>query len=145
MLRTSALGSEFSQFMNYCADIDCELEGLHSETGQAFGKPALVLQEGLEAADRASRFKTLTKVTSSAGKCTTFMAKWSMDYPGQSGHLHLSISDQNGTNIFFDPDDAEGISQKMRQSVAGLQRYLPGCAATCWHQPGEQLPVWSKA
>ena len=126
VLRTSALGSEFSQFMNYCADIDCELEGLHCETGPGVWEAALVSQEGLEAADRASLFKTLTKgYFQRREMLATFMAKWSMDYPGQSGHLHLSISDQNGTNIFFDPDDAAGISQKMRQSVAGLQRYLP--------------------
>ena len=46
--------------MNYCADIDCELEGLHCETGLAFGKPRW-FHRRLEAADRASLFKTLTK------------------------------------------------------------------------------------
>ena len=126
VLRTSALGSEFSQFMNYCADIECELEGLHCEIGPGVWEAALASQEGLEAADRASLFKTFAKgYFQRRGMLATFMAKWSMDYPGQSGHLHLSICDQNGKNVFFDPDDADGMSQKMRQSVAGLQRYLP--------------------
>ena len=93
--------------------------------GRAFGKPPLVSQEGLEAADRASLFKTLTKgYFQRREMLATFMAKWSMDYPGQSGHLRSSISDEMA-KTFFDPDDAAGISQKMRQSVAGLQRYLP--------------------
>jgi glutamine synthetase len=112
--------------MNYCADIECELEGLHCETGPGVWEAALASQEGLEAADRASLFKTFAKgYFQRRDMLATFMAKWSMDYPGQSGHLHLSICDQNGKNVFFDPDDADGMSQKMRQSVAGLQRYLP--------------------
>ena len=126
VLRTSALGAEFSQFMNYCEDIQCELEGLHCETGPGVWEAALVSQEGLEAADRASLFKTLAKgYFQRRDMLATFMAKWSMDYPGQSGHLHLSISDEEGKNIFFDASDAASMSQKMRQSVAGLQRYLP--------------------
>ena len=48
-----------------------------------------------------------------------------IEYPGQSGHLHLSLIDADGQNIFYDAKDPAGISQKMRQAVAGLQRYLP--------------------
>ena len=102
VLRTSALASEFSQFMDYCSDIQCELEGLHCETGPGVWEAALVSQEGLEAADRASLFKTLAKgYFQRRDMLATFMAKWSMDYPGQSGHLHLSISDEDGKNIFW--------------------------------------------
>ena len=126
VLRTAALGNEFSAFMNYCADIDCELEGLHCETGPGVWEAALASQQGLEAADRASLFKTMAKgYFQRREMLATFMAKWSMDYPGQSGHLHLSLSDADGTNIFFDAADAAGISQRMRHAVAGLQRYLP--------------------
>ncbi len=126
VLRTSALGKEFTDFMNYCADIDCELEGLHCETGPGVWEAALASQQGLAAADRASLFKTLSKgYFQRRDMLATFMAKWSMDYPGQSGHLHLSLSDADGVNIFYDATDANGISSKMRAAVAGLQRYLP--------------------
>ena len=126
VLRTSALGKEFTEFMNYCADIDCELEGLHCETGPGVWEAALASTSGLEAADRASLFKTMAKgYFQRRLMLATFMAKWSMDYPGQSGHLHLSLSDADGQNIFYDAVDPAGISEKMRQAVAGLQRYLP--------------------
>jgi glutamine synthetase len=112
--------------MNYCADIDCELEGLHCETGPGVWEAALASTSGLEAADRASLFKTMAKgYFQRRLMLATFMAKWSMDYPGQSGHLHLSLSDADGQNIFYDAADPAGISEKMRQAVAGLQRYLP--------------------
>jgi glutamine synthetase len=126
VLRTSALGKEFTEFMNYCADIDCELEGLHCETGPGVWEAALASKSGLEAADRASLFKTMAKgYFQRRLMLATFMAKWSMDYPGQSGHLHLSLSDTDGQKIFYDAADPAGISAKMRQAVAGLQRYLP--------------------
>lgn len=126
VLRTSALGKEFTAFMNYCADIDCELEGLHCETGPGVWEGALAATEGLQAADRASIFKTMAKgYFQRRDMMATFMAKWSMDYPGQSGHLHLSLSNADGDNIFFDPTRDRGISDQMRQAVAGLQRYLP--------------------
>jgi len=126
VLRTSALGREFTDFMDYCADIDCELEGLHCETGPGVWEGALASKEGLAAADRAAIFKTMAKgYFQRRQMLATFMAKWSMDYPGQSGHLHLSLSDTEGNNIFFYPDQPQGIALAMRQAVAGLQRYLP--------------------
>ena len=126
VLRTSAMGKEFTEFMNYCVDIDCELEGLHCETGPGVWEAALASTSGLEAADRASLFKTMAKgYFQRRLMLATFMAKWSMDYPGQSGHLHLSLIDADGQNIFYDAKDPAGISQKMQQAVAGLQRYLP--------------------
>ena len=58
---------------------------------------------GLAAADKASLFKTFAKVyAQKAGKIATFMAKWSPDYPGQSGHLHLSLQDKSGEPVFHD-------------------------------------------
>ena len=32
----------------------------------------------------------------------TFMAKWSQDWPGQSGHIHLSLKDEAGRPVFHD-------------------------------------------
>ena len=126
VLRTSALGKEFTAFMNYCADIGCELEGLHCETGPGVWEGALAVTEGLSAADRAAIFKTMAKgYFQRRDMMATFMAKWSMDYPGQSGHLHLSLSNADGDNIFYDPAQDQGVSDQMRHAVGGLQRYLP--------------------
>ena len=53
------------------------------------------------------------------------MAKWSGDYPGQSGHVHVSAVDANGDNRFHDPDGEHGMSTLQRQFVAGQQALLP--------------------
>ena len=60
----------------------------------------------------------------------TFMAKWSMDYPGQSGHLHQSLMTTDGVrSAFFDDQDPSGMSDLMRHYVAGIQTHLPALLA----------------
>jgi glutamine synthetase len=48
------------------------------------------------------------------------MAKWSRDWPGQSGHLHLSLKD-----AFHDASRPHGMSPIMEHFVAGQQKLLP--------------------
>ena len=68
------------------------LEGLHTETGPGVLEAAIQYCEALEAADRGALFKTFTKILAQRnGMMATFMAKWSKDWPGQSGHVHTSL------------------------------------------------------
>ena len=53
------------------------------------------------------------------------MAKWSNDWPGQSGHLHISLTDRAGNSAFYDPEDQFGMSKTMKHFVAGCQHLLP--------------------
>jgi glutamine synthetase len=80
---------------------------------------------GIDAADRANLFKTFAKVFfQKRDLMATFMAKWSMDYPGQSGHYHFSVCDENDINVFADGAALDGMSEAQRFAVGGLQRYL---------------------
>ena len=90
VLRTSVESDHFAGLMDYCRELDCDLEGLHCETGPGVWEAALKSKVGVDAADRASLFKTFAKVYLQKRQMIgTFMAKWSMDYPGQSGHFSL--------------------------------------------------------
>ncbi|MDE0366260.1 MAG: glutamine synthetase family protein [Gammaproteobacteria bacterium] len=147
VLRASAQSDLFTGLMDYCGSLDLDLEGLHCETGPGVWEAALKARDGIEAADRANLFKTFAKAFfQKRGLVATFMAKWSMDYPGQSGHFHFCLiggdsllggdtptggagptggdGGSAGGNRFFDPDDANGMSALQRYAVAGLQRYL---------------------
>jgi glutamine synthetase len=53
------------------------------------------------------------------------MAKWSPDWPGQSGHLHISLRGEDGKSAFYDPQAEHGMSQTMRHFVAGCQALMP--------------------
>ncbi len=125
ILRASAESERFCGLLDYCQSLDCDIEGLHCETGPGVWEAALKARDGLEAADRANLFKTFCKVFfQKQGLLATFMAKWSMDYPGQSGHFHFSLLDAAGDNRFFAATEATGMSELQHQAVAGLETYL---------------------
>ena len=131
LLRTFSLSDLFNELMDHCANHGINLEGIHCETGPGVWEAAITVDDALAAADQAALFKVLTKsFFQKRGMIATFMAKWSMDYPGQSGHLHQSLVTTGGTrSVFFDDQDSSGMSDLMRHYVAGIQTHLPALLA----------------
>jgi len=106
--------------------MDMPIEGLHTETGPGVLEAAILYTDALAAADRAVLFKTFSKVWAERqGKMLTFMAKWSSAYPGQSGHLHLSLRDKDGNPAFYQSGRPGNMSDTMRWFVGGQQALLP--------------------
>src|SRR5262249_22495838 len=102
------------------------LEAVHCETGPGVWEAAIEVTDALTAADRASLFKTFAKVFFQKRELmATFMAKWSMKYPGMGGHCHFSFCSPDGKGLFHDPAAPHGMSQTQRQELGGLRRYLP--------------------
>lgn len=127
MLRNSVHADLYHDLLDSMEAFACPLEGLHTETGPGVLEAAIRYTAGIDAADRAAIFKTYTKVFAQQLELmATFMAKWSNDYPGQSGHLHLSLADaESGENAFHEAGAPHDMSETMRQFVAGQVRYLP--------------------
>jgi len=126
VLRSSVESELFRGLMDYHLALECPIEGLHCETGPGVWEAALAADSALRAADNAALFKTFTKVFfEKRGKVATFMAKWSADYPGQSGHMHQSLYDlKTGRPIFHLAKGRAGMSPLMEHYVAGMQKYL---------------------
>ena len=121
VLRAAAQSSWFEGLMQFCSDFRMPIEGLHCETGAGVWEAALAATECLEAADRAVLFKTFTKsFLQSRGLVATFMAKWSMDFPGQSGHFHFSLT-RDGDSVFAGAD----VPDAARWAIGGLVSFLP--------------------
>ncbi|MGE3528170.1 MAG: glutamine synthetase family protein [Methyloceanibacter sp.] len=58
------------------------------------------------------------------GKAVTFMSKWRYDLAGSSSHIHVSLWDADGkTPLFLDAKAEHGMSELMRQFVAGQLAY----------------------
>ena len=58
------------------------------------------------------------------GKAVTFMSKWRYDLAGSSSHIHASLWDADGKKpLFLDPKAEHGMSELMRQFVAGQLAY----------------------
>ena len=126
MLRSSVESDFYHTLLKLCDDMDMPLEGLHTETGPGVLEAAIQYTDALAASDRAVIFKTFAKVLAERqGKMMTFMAKWSNAYPGQSGHLHLSLRDAAGKAVFHEAGRPGNMSDTMRWFVGGQQALLP--------------------
>ena len=75
--------------------------------------------DACEACDQAIRFKRIVKgVAHRNGVEATFMAKPYADAPGSGMHLHVSVLDRDGSNVFAS-DDVLG-NDLLKQAAAGL-------------------------
>jgi glutamine synthetase len=126
VLRAGVHSEYYVELLDMCERMRIPIEGLHTETGPGVLEAAIRYSDALEAADRAALFKTFTKIMSQRrGLMATFMAKWSRDWPGQSGHLHVSLKGADGRPAFHDKTKPQGISDEMRWFIGGQQALMP--------------------
>jgi glutamine synthetase len=127
MLRSGVHAELYRDLLIFCERMDMSVEGLHTETGPGVLEAALRVDEAMAAADKAALFKTMAKVFfQRRGLMATFMARWSADLPGLSGHLHTSIVGKaDGRSVFFSGDQPLNMSREMRWYVGGQQRLMP--------------------
>lgn len=126
VLRSGVHNEFYRELLDTCLAMDMEIEGLHTETGPGVLEAAIKVDDALIAADKAALFKTVAKTLAQRrGWMATFMAKWSKDWPGQSGHIHLSLQDDKGDGVFYDKTAPHNISKTMRHFIGGQQALMP--------------------
>ncbi len=102
------------------------IEGYNREHGEGMYEMNLRHATGLEAADRALLFRNGVKeLCLLDGLTASFMAKPFADEDGNSGHLHQSLWDADGQNVFFDADGEHHLSATFGAYVAGVLQTLP--------------------
>lgn len=139
LLRTQLNTQYFHDIFNEAEKFDVAIEAHHTETGPGVYETALAYRPVLRMADNAILFKFLAKsVGMKHGITPSFMAKPWANLPGCSGHIHVSLRDSNGKNIFALPgsetgkgrdgakyDDTKFISEVAEQFLAGILDGLP--------------------
>ena len=126
ILRSSEHAGFYKAILDACKGLNIPIEGLHEEAGPGVMEAALTVANALEAADRSVLFRTFTKVVAlQHDKMATFMAKCTQEWPGQSGHMHVSLWDEGGKSAFYDETAEHSMSQVMRHFVAGQQQLMP--------------------
>ncbi len=132
MLRNSVHAEWYHALLQQCEAMDTPIEGLHTETGAGVLEAAIGVDGTLASADKAALFKTFTKVLAQRqGWMASFMAKWSKDWPGCGGHIHLSLwhggkgKSKKAESAFFDARAQYRMSDTMRHFVAGQQALMP--------------------
>lgn len=76
--------------------------------------------DALDTADNHIIVKQAVKdIAHAKGKSVTFMAKYDHRKAGSSSHVHQSLWTRDGKPVFYDHDDANGMSATMKHFVAG--------------------------
>ncbi|MCF8038738.1 MAG: glutamine synthetase family protein [Desulfohalobiaceae bacterium] len=105
------------------------VEKYYPEYGRGQMEIVYSYSHALETADNQIFFRETVKgVAHNHGLIASFMPKPFAGFPGSGAHLHFSLQ-QNGENIFYDPSDANGLSQTARYFIGGLLEHMPACCA----------------
>lgn len=127
VLRTTLQNDFFRALFDGLTQFDIPIEGLHTETGPGTFEAAIEYSNLLEAADRATIFKTAVKeIAYKQGIMATFMAKIDENLPGCGGHVHQSLwNSEGGRNLFYSENEPQKLSLLAKQYIAGQLYCLP--------------------
>ncbi|WBU58395.1 glutamine synthetase family protein [Paracoccus sediminicola] len=116
----------FTRLYDSCEEMDIPADTAISEAALGQFEINMMHQDDpLKAADDAWLFKMLTKgVARQFGFAASFMAKPYDVWSGSGLHMHFSLLDSEGRNVF--DDGGPRGSDTLRHAVAGLTRAMPG-------------------
>src|SRR5579859_4030061 len=84
----------------------------------------------IDAADRSFRLKSaVQEIARHRGLMATFMAKPFNDEGGSGFHVHVSVEDEAGRNVFGDTDGPDGLSAVGRHAIGGVLAHAPALSA----------------
>ncbi len=136
--------------LNNLEAMQITVDKYYPEAGTGQHELPLRPQSALRAADEEVWFQRIVKATvKQHGMTATFAPKPLLNTEGSGCHIHLSLWDAQGQNVFADATDAQGLSQTGYQFVAGVLDHIRGLMALTAAsvnsyqrlQPGE----WSSA
>jgi glutamine synthetase len=127
ILRTSQNSDFYYDLFNLLEQFNIPLEGLHTETGPGVYEAAISRDQVMNAADKAVLFKTAVKeIAYKHNIMASFMAKWTENLPGCSGHIHQSLwNKDHSQNLFYSADDENNMSDLLKHYLAGQLYCLP--------------------
>ena len=122
---------------NIRRDIAMELEKLgfvistaHHEVAPGQEEINFRFAHVLEACDNLQTFKQVVKcVARKHGYHATFMPKPIVGINGSGMHTNCSMSDAEGTNLFYDANDPMKLSLMCRKFISGILQHARGMAA----------------
>ena len=104
------------------------VEYSHHESGPSQHEIDLRYSDAMNMADNVMTYKLVVKeVAMKHGVHASFMPKPLEGVSGSGMHVHQSLFDFDGNNVFFDADDPDGnnLSAIAKSYMAGLLKYAP--------------------
>ena len=113
-----------NRIISILAKCGIEFEKAHHEVTPSQHEINLVPTTPLDAADRTVIFNHVThQVAREFGYFATFMPKPFDDFNRSAFHIHLSMTDRDGLNLFYDPDSEHRLSATALQFIGGILKY----------------------
>ncbi|WP_028575152.1 glutamine synthetase family protein [Desulfonatronovibrio hydrogenovorans] len=113
-----------NHIIDILTDCDIPFEKAHHEVSPSQHEINFECSSPIVASDRTLLFNYVSHmVASEHGFHASFMPK---PFDGQNRnalHIHLSMQDKNGKNIFYDKENEFGISLLARRFIAGILKY----------------------
>jgi glutamine synthetase len=109
-----------------------EIEASHHEVASGQHEIDFKYGDALSTADRVLVFRYVTKTAATNKNLhATFMPKPVFGASGSGMHINISLFDKNddGRNIFFDPDSDHEISDEARYFIGGLLAHIKAVTA----------------
>jgi len=113
-------------------EMDFEIEASHHEVASGQHEIDFKYGDALSTADKVLIFRYVTKTAATNKNLhATFMPKPVFGASGSGMHINISLFDKNneGKNIFFDPDDDHKISDEARYFIGGLLTHIKAVTA----------------
>jgi len=119
--------NDFDPFINdiyaYCEAQSIRIDTLSQEMGPAQFELNFFHGNAIELADQVFLFKRTVREAAIAHEMhATFLAQPITDEAGSSLHVHQSVVDKDGNNIFTNDDGSD--SELFRSYIGGLQKYM---------------------
>jgi glutamine synthetase len=146
--KTKSLRQKLFEVLTEYANI--EVEYMHHEVSSGQGEITLKVEDALRMADNTIAFRYLAQNLAFVnGMLLTLMPKLKAGINGSGMHIHMSLFDLKGKNLFYSKDDEFKISEIARNFIAGIlehYRALTGLAAPTINSrkrlvPGYEAPV----
>jgi glutamine synthetase len=120
--------NDFDPFINdvyaYCEDQGIRIDTLSQEAGPAQFEINFLHGDAVDLADQVFLFKrTVREAAIEHEMRATFLAKPMAEDAGSALHIHQSVVDKDGDNVFSTPDGEP--SELFYGFLGGLQRYMP--------------------
>jgi len=114
----------FEDVYDWCEAQGLDLDTLIHEDGPAQMEINFRHGDALSLADQITVFKrTMREAALKHNVAATFMAKPITDEPGSAMHIHQSVVDAEGRNVFANEDGS--MSELFLNYIGGLQKYIP--------------------
>lgn len=124
MMAVDDYGPVIDDIYDFAEASGLEIDTIIQEGGAGQIEINLVHGDPVKLADEVFFFKRLIREAALKNDCfATFMAKPMQDEPGSAMHIHQSVLDDNGDNIFSNKDGGE--TELFYNFIAGQQTYIP--------------------